>query len=555
MNKPQPAMTRALRSTLAACVSVSLLSLGGMSARAAGADADLVKKGEYLMRAGDCIACHTAPGGKAFAGGLYMDTPFGKISTPNLTPDKETGIGTWSDDDFYRAVHEGLGHSGSYLYPVFPFPWYTKVTRDDVLAIKAYLFSLPPEHAPRKPLQFAFPFSIRAALLTWRTAFFKAGTFQPDPQASEVVNRGAYLVEGLGHCGECHNKVNLLGASDWSGKLEGGQINGWYAPNITSDGQQGVGSWSQDEIATYLKTGNARGKTVALGPMAETIHDSLSHLNDADLQAMAAYLKSVAAKQTISASESSKGLAVSVSGQQAYQTYCASCHQGDGKGLEGAIPGLAGNGAVTAKGPQNVIQVVIGGLEAKDGLAPMPAVGQAMTDDEVASVVNYVRSAWGNNAPENAGAGAVGTVRQATKTMLSSSKVADCPKIDDPKLAQAVDAAGVQDQLKATEPGNMLEKIDAILPPLKAGLPGVKDDAIVNALTVAYCPVALGDPKIPAGATLDRPRQFQRAGLRPDQEGNGEELRSLPGAVRRAGPVGPTEAIVGRARPCRKGGR
>ena len=497
MNKA-PRVSIALRSRAVAWLTLATVPLWAVSAHAAAADGDLVKKGEYLMRAGDCIACHSPPGAKPFSGGLYMDTPFGKISTPNLTPDKETGIGTWTDDDFYRAVHEGLGHSGSYLYPVFPFPWYTKVTRDDVLAIKAYLFSLPPVHAPRKPLKFAFPFSIRASLITWRTAFFKAGTFKPDPKESDVVNRGAYLVEGLGHCGECHNKINLLGASDWSGKLEGGQIDGWYAPNITSDGQQGVGSWSQDDIATYLKTGNAHGKTVALGPMAETIHDSLSHLDDSDLQAMAAYLKSVAAKQTISSSESSKGLPVSVSGVQTYQTYCSSCHQGDGKGLPGAIPGLAGNGAVTAKGPENVIRVVLGGLEAKDGLAPMPAVGQAMSDEEIASVVNYVRSSWGNTAPANAGPGEVGTARKQTVTMLAGSKVSDCPQIADAKLAQAVETAGITNQLKATDPGNMLEKIDAILPPLKASLAGVKDDDIVNALTDAYCPVAYGDSKISA---------------------------------------------------------
>ena len=221
-------------------VSVAWLMVTTVGTQAA--DDALIKKGEYLMRAGDCIACHTAPGGTPFAGGLYMPTPFGSISTPNITPDKDTGIGTWSDDQFYHAVHDGIGHKGEYLYPVFPFPWYTKVTRDDVMAIKAYLFSLKPEHAPRKPLQLAFPFSIRTALLTWRTAFFKAETFKPDPSASAQVNRGAYLVEGLGHCGECHNHNNVLGASDWSGKLEGGEIDGWYAPNITSNGKEGVGA-------------------------------------------------------------------------------------------------------------------------------------------------------------------------------------------------------------------------------------------------------------------------------------------------------------------------
>ena len=172
-----------------------------------------------------------------------MATPFGEIPTPNITPDKATGIGDWSDDDFYRAMHEGIGRHGEYLYPVFPFPWFTKVTRDDAMAIKSYLFSLAPKNAPRKPLKLAFPFNIRESLAAWRTAFFKPETFAPDATLSNELNRGAYLVEGLGHCGECHNHLNIFGASNWSGRLEGGQIEGWYAPNITSDGHEGIGSW------------------------------------------------------------------------------------------------------------------------------------------------------------------------------------------------------------------------------------------------------------------------------------------------------------------------
>ena len=487
-----------IRALLAACLAAACLQVCSGSASAA-PDADLIKKGEYLMRAGDCIACHTNPeGGQPFAGGLYMKTPFGKISTPNLTPDKETGIGDWTDDQFYNAVHNGMGHSGEYLYPVFPFPWYTKVSRDDVLAIKAYLFSLKPVHSPRKPLEFAFPFNLRPALLTWRTAFFKAGDFKPDPQASAKVNRGAYLVEGLGHCGECHNHANLFGASDWSGKLEGGQIDGWYAPNITSDGKQGVGTWSENDIATYLKTGSANGKTVALGPMSETIHDSLSHLNDDDLHAMAAYLKSFAAKETITASESSKGQPVSLSGEQAYLTHCSSCHQSNGKGLPGAIPGLADNGAVTAQGPQNVIRVVIGGVSAQNGYAPMPAVGQDMSDDDVAAAVNYVRASFGNTAPASAGPGEVATARKDTGSMLAGRDPKACTKIEDPKVARAIGDANIETQLKETDATNMLEKIDAIVPKLKAGLPDVKNDDLVNALTQAYCPIALGDTKVPA---------------------------------------------------------
>lgn len=190
-------------------------------------------------------------------------------------------------------MHEGVRPDGTYLYPAFPFPWYTKVTRDDALAIKVYLFSLPPENAPAKPLKLAYPFNVREGLLAWRTAFFRAGEFQPDPSKSDAINRGAYIVEGLGHCGECHNQHNRLGASNWSGELQGGPVEGWYAPNLTSDGREGVGKWSTEQIVAYLKTGAAPGRGVALGPMKDIIQHSLGHLTDSDLDAIAAYLKSV----------------------------------------------------------------------------------------------------------------------------------------------------------------------------------------------------------------------------------------------------------------------
>lgn len=477
---------------------VGTLTLG-LSGYGTGAYADdaLIKRGEYLTTAGDCVACHSAPGGAKFAGGLYMETPVGKISTPNLTPDKDTGIGAWSDDQFYRAMHEGIDDEGAYLYPVFPFPWYTKITKEDALAIKAYLFSLKPVHAPRKEIQIGFPFDIRTGLLTWRTLFFKEGTFQPNPKATEEVNRGAYLVEGLGHCGECHNKSKLLGASNWSGKLQGGQIEGYYAPNITSDGKQGVGLWKKDDIVTYLKTGSKPDHTsVAEGPMKETITDSLSHMSDADLGAMAAYLQSTSATQSVSSEQSSSGTATPVVAADAYLSYCASCHQRDGKGIPGAIPGLAGNGSVKAKGPENVIEAVLGGVTASNGLAPMPALGQTMSDAEVAEAVNYVRSNWGNNAPANIGGGDVSKLRGKALTMLAMNRPGACVPVTDAaqpdtKLPAALDSGDVKSKLEKMNTADMLTTIDDILPGIKTSAPQATTDQITNALTAAYCPIAM----------------------------------------------------------------
>jgi mono/diheme cytochrome c family protein len=453
-----------------------------------------VRRGEYLARAGDCVSCHTAPGGKPYAGGLYMPTPFGKISTPNITPDKATGIGDWSDDDFYRAMHEGIGHHGEYLYPVFPYPWFTNVTRDDVLAIKAYLFSLAPEHAPRQPLGLAFPFDIRESLLAWRTAFFKPAA----PDRGATMSRGEYLVGGLGHCGECHNRHALFGASDWSGKLEGGEIEGWYAPQLTSGGADSIKSWSGDQLVTFLKSGAAPGKGVALGPMRETIDNSLHYLTDDDLNAIATYIKTAPA--AASANSPPSAPAPTRSGGQIYLSNCAFCHAPDGKGLPGIIPALSGNPAVTAAGPQNVIRVVLGGLEAAEGRAPMPAAGANMSDTDIAAAVNYVRTSWGNKAPANAEAGTVAQLRQETHTLLAGNLAKGCPSIHDPRLAKIID--GVRGQLQGADLATMLPKIEAIVPELKAS--GAKDDDLVNALTAAYCGQLMTDKSL---------QQPQRAAL------------------------------------------
>jgi mono/diheme cytochrome c family protein len=452
-----------------------------------GGDDQVVQRGQYLARAGDCISCHTAPGGKPFAGGLYMPTPFGEISTPNITPDRATGIGDWSDDEFYRAMHDGIGRHGEYLYPVFPFPWFTNVTRSDVLAIKSYLFSMAPEHAPRQPLKLAFPFDIRDSLVAWRTAFFRAAA----PNSGSQSDRGQYLVEGLGHCGECHNRHSLFGASDWSGKLEGGEIEGWYAPNLTAAGADSIESWNAQQLVTFLKSGAAPGKGVALGPMRETIDNSLRYLTDDDLNAIAHYIKTATANEAAT----SAALTPSVptrSGAQVYLSNCAFCHQPDGKGMPGIIPALVGNPAVTAQGSQNVIRVVLGGLEAAHGLAPMPAVGAGLSDNDIAAVVNYVRTNWGNDAPANAEAGTVGALRQQTRTLLAGNLADGCPSISVPDLAKIVDA--VHGQLPGTDLNTMLPSIDAIMSKVSSG--DAKNDDIVNTLTAAYCQKVMSDTSL-----------------------------------------------------------
>jgi len=254
-------------------VGIYVLGLTTFSAIAQSAD----KNGEYLALAGDCISCHTAPGGKPYAGGLKMQTPFGFLLSPNITPDVETGIGSWSKDDFARALHDGINKKGQDLYPAMPFTSYTKVTRADVDAIYDYLRTLKPVSNAVKVNQLDFPFNIRTSMMVWRELFFKRGFFKPDPKQSVTWNRGAYLVEGLEHCSACHSPRNIMGAIKPSKEFTGAVIDGWYALNLTSNSIVGLGSWSTQEIANYLKTGKNPGKTTALGPMEEVVHNSTSH--------------------------------------------------------------------------------------------------------------------------------------------------------------------------------------------------------------------------------------------------------------------------------------
>ncbi len=496
MSKP---LSNAFRSQLAA-TACAVLALGAAHARAANADPALIEHGKYLTNAGDCQACHTAPGGKAFAGGLYMNTPFGPISTPNITPDDKTGIGRITDDQFVRVFHQGIGMQGERLYPVMPFPWYTKVTRDDALAIKAYLFSLQPVDSPRKPNKLAFPFNIRAGLIGWDAVFLKAGEFKPNPNLSPQVNRGAYLVQGLAHCGECHNGNNMLGDTDMAAALRGGPIDKWYAPNITSDKAQGIGRFSDDQVFTYLKTGFEKDMGVVVGPMAQTMHESLGKLTDDDLHDIVAYLKSTPPKEGFKQREPVAGTQQVALNGQSYLTYCASCHLQNGQGLEGAVPKLAGNGTVYAQGPETVIRVIVGGINAQGTYSAMPAIGASMTDQEVADATNYIRSSWGNAAPSTTGPGQVASIRKETQTLLAMNLPEGCPKIAQSDTGKVIAQPDMQTILAGTTQENALANAEVLIRKVRAGAPKATQADVINSLTIGYCPTVMGDKTLESQA-------------------------------------------------------
>lgn len=368
------------------------------------------KNGEYLALAGDCISCHTAPGGKPYAGGLKMQTPFGYLLSPNITPDIETGIGSWSKDDFARALHDGVNKKGQDLYPAMPFTSYTKVSRADVDAIYDYLRTVKPVSNAVKVNQLDFPFNIRTSMLVWRELFFKPGFFKPDPKQSDVWNRGAYLVEGLEHCSECHSPRNIMGAIKPSKEFTGAVIDGWYALNLTSAPITGLGNWSTQDIANYLKTGKNPGKTTAFGPMEEVVHNSTRHLKETDLIAMATYLKSLPANSRLLADQR-KLDTNKVEGARLYIDNCSGCHQSTGRGIMNVIPPLDGNPAILAPDGADIIKVVIRGINARNGYIPMPAFASRLSDDEIATISNYVRTSWDNSASANVTAAQVKKIR------------------------------------------------------------------------------------------------------------------------------------------------
>ena len=368
----------------------------------------LIARGAYLARAGNCISCHSARGEPSYAGGRPIDTPFGTVYSSNLTPDEKTGLGSWSPAHFWRAMHNGRSKNGRLLYPAFPYPNYTQVTREDSDALFAYFGSLPAVERARTPNVLRFPYDSQAALAIWRALYFKPGVYETDKQRSAEWNRGAYLVRGLGHCAACHTARNALGASSEALDLAGGLIpmQNWYAPSLSSPHEAGVGDWDRQHIVALLKTG-VSPRASATGPMAEVVLRSTQYLSDADLGAMAQFLKeltppAITAMTAVQAAPAAQA-SVLARGAKLYEQHCAQCHGEQGRGVPQAYPALAGNRAVTMAQSANLVQIVLNG-----GYAPatagnprpfgMPPFVLELSDGDIAAVLTHIRQSWGNRA-------------------------------------------------------------------------------------------------------------------------------------------------------------
>ena len=363
-----------------------------------------VSHGKYIYALGDCAACHTKPGGQTLAGGLALVTPLGTIYTTNITPDRETGIGNYSFTDFVRAVRLGVRPDGTRLYPAMPYTAYAKMSDEDLQDLFAYLQkNVTPvsQSAPATTLR--WPFNMRWPMSFWNVAFLDSAHFSPDPSKSAQWNRGAYLVEALGHCGECHTPRQPTQNLDNSQKFAGAVLQGWKAYNITASGQSGIGGWSDAELASYLSTGHADGRSSASGPMAEVIDNSLRYASSDDIHAIVAYLRSIPAIDNTAAIAQNPPAATDASpssslGEQVFAGNCANCHDWDGKGVQSPYAGLLGSRTVNDPDATNLMAILLSGSSAPLPIehAFMPPFAHGHTDDELAAVANFVNSYFGN---------------------------------------------------------------------------------------------------------------------------------------------------------------
>ncbi|NNU16143.1 c-type cytochrome [Parvularcula sp. ZS-1/3] len=400
---------------------VTLIAIGGASAKRGAPgetmatmafDQALAERGAYLATAANCVSCHTAPGGEAFAGGLSFETPFGLVYSTNITPDEATGIGSWTYEAFERSMRKGIGDGGEHLYPVFPYTSFAKITPEDMKALFAYFQSLDPVESRPLSNDMQFPFDQRWMLGGWKLLFMEGGTYEPDMAQTEKWNRGAYLTQALAHCAACHSPRNSFGAKKAGQELSGGiymdkvpsgDNRKWSAPNLTS-AQSGIGHWTAEELVAYLKVGK-NTHAAMFGPMNEVIGNSTRYLTTTDLEAMATYFKSLppvaAAARAQQASADKLGR-----GQTIYNIHCGTCHMPTGLGAPETGATLAGSPIVQAEDPASLLNVIIYGPELPDPWPPigdwgqMPSFNDTLKDDEIAALASYMRQEWGHQAGE-----------------------------------------------------------------------------------------------------------------------------------------------------------
>jgi mono/diheme cytochrome c family protein len=461
----------------------------------------LIARGKYLTTAADCMPCHTGPGHQPFSGGLVLATPFGGLTSPNITPDKQTGIGNWTDAQFYAAVHNGTSPGRSYLvfpkylYPAMPFTSYAKLSHNDVMAIKAYIFSLTPVNVARTPNTLVFPFSQRPVLLGWRILFFRSSPLQMPANWSDSQKNGAYLTEALGHCGECHTPRNIMSAMILSQAYAGAPIDAYFAPNISSDKKYGVGGWAQSDLVAYLHDDGNMVKGSSFGPMNDVVTNSTSQIPESDDVDIATYLQNVVAPQSVPPTGAAEDAPASIElGTTVYAANCAGCHGATGTGRSPIIPGLAGNDSVMATQPTNVIGAVLSGLAPWKNGPAMPSFATALSDNEIAAVTNYVRTSWGNTATANATPKDVMAVRGIAVVPAMANLASDkfgCPHVSSAGGATSIADPGsnLLDIYNGATPATLPNRTRSLIVGIRAANSSISNPDLTNTLIAAYCPV------------------------------------------------------------------
>ncbi|HXI06768.1 MAG: cytochrome c [Bradyrhizobium sp.] len=381
---------------------VALVLCGAFRSEAAQPSEETIARGKALVVAGDCAHCHTADPAKPFAGGKRIATPFGGVYAPNLTPDPETGIGKWSDADFLQALRSGIAPNGSRYYPAFPYPYFSRLIRDDILAIRDYLGTLAPVRKETPPPELMFPFNFRVVMRVWNRLYFEPGIIMPDQSKGTEWNRGRYLVEALGHCGDCHTPKNWLGAEKPGQAFGGGRVDGMFAPRLDAAARSGLKSWSAEDIAEYLQSGrNARSHAGRL--MSDVVLNSTSQMSDGDVRAMAVYLKSLpaGAPEPVVAAPAPAQMS---GGEKVYRSACIACHEADGSSAPRIYPPLPANANLQSADPLSTIRIILDGAEnittpRAPNKGAMPAYAAKLSDQEIADVATYIRNSWGNAAP------------------------------------------------------------------------------------------------------------------------------------------------------------
>lgn len=481
---------------------------GGSPVFAEPVGTELISAGRYLAVAADCGSCHSSSKNQDYSGGEPLRSPVGTLYPPNITSDMDHGIGSWTRDDFAKALKQGVGKGGESLYPAMPYTSYSALSDADVDALWAFVHQIPAVSKQSRDNDLKFPFNIRSGLVVWKSVYFHPSMFTPVTDKSATWNRGAYLVTVLGHCGECHTPRGVGQNLEESSPLDGAKIDGWFAPNISGNQGSVLHKWSVSRLEIYLSTGKAGDNAQVVGPMREVIDNSLSRLTKADIHAMAIYLKE---QQRFSKDRpiESKGRDDVRAGAQIYADQCASCHQLDGKGISGEVPSLVHNDVVTAREPYNLFMAVLQGFPQRDGHGAMASFAGQLNDDEIAGLANYVRQAWGNSAPANARAERVASWRGYATAPMTNEQALLCPNLSSEVLKPA--AKMTPKQLAHAE--QSLNGMQNVVHAYRLKRPNSSEAETIEALSTTYCR-QLADEHVSVGQLSYRLASFAQLAAR-----------------------------------------